>query len=122
MIDLNGMSLGDRLHHIRRFWGTQTEDYNWFKHAHKTFFMDVGLKENVFTCNYEGLEFLAEHSWWKHTWRLCSTFNCELDIDSDYLPQNPHENDRAIMELFINLGLWSKHHLIILNKQWTQGC
>ena len=63
MIDLNGMSLGDRLHHIRRSWGTQTEDYNWRKHAHKACLMDVGLEGNVFTCNYGALEFPAEHSW-----------------------------------------------------------
>ena len=37
MIELNGMNLGDRFHHIRRFWGTQTEEYNWLKHAHETF-------------------------------------------------------------------------------------
>ena len=28
MIELNSMGLGDRIHHIRRFWGTQTEEYN----------------------------------------------------------------------------------------------
>ena len=116
MIELNSMSLGDRLHHIRRFWGTQTEDYNWLKHAHKTFLMDVGLEGNVLTRNYSALEFLAEHSWWKHTCRLCHSFDCELVIDSDYLPQNPRENDRAIMKLFINSGLWLKHQVIILNR------
>ena len=116
MIELNGMSLGDRLHHIRRFWGTQTEDYNWLKHAHKTFLMDVDLEGNAVTRNYGAVKFLAEHSWWKHTWRLCNSFDCKLVINSDYLPQNPRENDRVIMELFINLGLWSKHNLIILNR------
>ena len=67
MIDLNSMSLGDMLHPIRRFWGTQTEDYNLIKHAYETFLMDVGLEGNIFTRNYGALEFLAEHSWWKHT-------------------------------------------------------
>ena len=116
MIELNDMSLGDRLHHIRRFWGTQTKEYNWLKHTHETLLMDVGLKGNVVTCNYGALEFLAEHSWRKHTWRLCYSFDCKLVIDSDYSPQNPRKNDRAIMELFINSSLWSKHHLIILNR------
>ena len=78
--------------------------------------MDVGLEGNVFTRNYGALEFLVEHSWWKHTWRLCYTFNCKLVINSDYLPLNPRESDHAIMELFINSGLWAKHHLIILNR------
>ena len=59
MIELNGMSLRDRLHHIRRFWGTQTKEYNWLKHAYETFLVDVGLGGNVVTCNYEALEFLT---------------------------------------------------------------
>ena len=78
--------------------------------------MDVGLEGNAFTHNYGALEFLAEHSWWKHTWRLCYTFDCELVIDSYYLPLNPRESDRAIRELLFNSGLRSKHHLIILNR------
>ena len=77
--------------------------------------MDMGLEGNVVTRNYGVLEFLAEHSWWKHTWHLCYLFDCELAINSDYLPQKLCEDNHAIMELFINLGLWSKHHLIILN-------
>ena len=78
----------------------------------------MGLEGNVFTHNYGALAFLAEHSWWKHTWRLCYTFDCELVIDSDYLPLNPGESDCAIMELFINSGLWSKHHMIIRFKRF----
>ena len=86
MIDLNSMSLGDRLHHLRRFWGTQTEDYNYIKHAYETFIIDAGLEGNVFTHNNSALEFLEEHNWWKHTWRLCYMFDCELVIDSSYMP------------------------------------
>ena len=67
--------------------------------------MDVGLEGNVVTRNYAALEFLAEHSLWKHTWHLCYLFDCELVINSDYLPQNPRKDDCAIIELFINSGL-----------------
>ena len=116
MIELNGMSLGDRIHHIRRFWGTPTEEYKWLKHAHKTFIMDAGLEGNVLTRNYGALGFLVEHSWWKHTWHLCYLYDCELVFDSDYLPTNPRENNRAFIKLLINSGLWSKHHMIILNR------
>ena len=62
MIELNGIGLRDRIHHIRRFWGTATEEYNWLKHAHETFLMDEGLGGNVVTRNYGALGFLAEHS------------------------------------------------------------
>ena len=64
--------------------------------------MNVGLEGNVVTCNYGTLGFFAEHSWRKHTWHLCYLFDCEVVIDSDYMPQNPREVDRVIMELFIN--------------------
>ena len=57
------MGLGERIHHVRRFWGTQTEEYNWLKHAYGTFLMDVGLEGNVLTQNYAALGYLAEHSW-----------------------------------------------------------
>ena len=93
MIDFNSMSLGDRLHRIRRFWGTQTEDYNLIKHAYEIFIMDVGLEGKVFTRNYSALKFLAEHSWWKHTWHLYYTFDCDLVIDPDYMPLRVREKD-----------------------------
>ena len=112
----NSTSLVDIFHHVRRFWGTQTEDYNWIKHEYETFLVDVGLEGNIFTRNYSALEFMAEHSWWKHTWRLCYTFDCELVIDSVYMPLRFRERDQVIMELFINSGLWSKRRLIIRNR------
>ena len=98
MIHLNSMSLGDRLHHIRRFWGTQTEDSNWIKHVYETFIMDLGLEGNVFTRNDGALECLAEHSWWKNTWHLCYIFNCELVIDPDYMLSRVREREREIKQ------------------------
>ena len=102
MMELNSKGLGERIHHVRRFWGTQTKEYNWLKHTYETFLMDVGLEGNVIARNYATLGYLAEHSWWKHTWHLCHLFECELIIDSECLPQKQRGDDCAIMELFLN--------------------
>ena len=78
--------------------------------------MDVGLEGNVITQNYAALSYLAEHSWWKHIWHLCHLFECKLIFGSYCLPRKQRGDDRAIMELFLNSGLWSKQQLIILNR------
>ena len=78
--------------------------------------MDDGLEGTVITRNYAALGYLAEHSWWKHTWHFCHLFERELIFGSDCLPRKQCGDNCAIMELFLNSGLWLKQQLIILNR------
>ena len=68
MLDLNILCLGEKLHYIRSFWGTPTEEGRQLLHIYETFLMDVGLNGDVLTCNFNSLGYLVEHGWFKNLW------------------------------------------------------
>merc|ERR1712115_535155 len=83
---------------------------------YKTFLMDVGLNGNVFSRDYKALEYLAEHSWFKHLWQMCHLFKCDLTLNFPENPQRIREGDKALIEVFIESGLFSKKQIKILQR------
>ena len=116
MFDLNILCLGEKLHHVRSFWGTLTEEGRQLLHMYETFLMDVGLSGDVLARDFNALGYLAEHSWFKNLWQLCHRFQCTLTLDFPENPQRGREGDRALIEVFIDSGLYSKRQIEILQR------
>ena len=112
MFDLNILCLGEKLHHIRTFWGTLTEEGRQLLHMYETFLMDVGLSGDVLARNFNALGYFAEHSWFKNLWQLCHHFQCTL-MGS---PQRGREGNRALIEVFVESGLYSTRQIEILQR------
>ena len=69
------------------------------------------LGGNIFERNYDTLGVLAEHFWFEHTWRLCYKFDVVIELNSSYNVPSNRVNDRPIMEIFIDSGIWSDQEL-----------
>ena len=76
MFDLNIKCLGVKLHYLRTYWGTPTQEGCHLQQMYKVFLMDIGIGGNIFNRDYMSLEYLTKHSWFKHLWQLCNKFNC----------------------------------------------
>ena len=116
MFDLNILNLGAKLHYLRVFWGTLTKQGDRLRQMYEAFLMDVGLDGNIFDKNYNVLGYLAEHSWFEHTWQLCHMFQCKLTLQFPENPEQGREGDKAILQVFLDSGLFSKKKIKILQR------
>ena len=109
--DLNIECLGKRFYFISRFWDTPTNVGRMMRQAFETFQLSLGLGGNIFERNYDMLGVLAEHCWFEHTWRLCYKFDVVIELNSSYNVPSIRVNDRPIMEIWIDSGIWSDQEL-----------
>ena len=114
MFDLNIKCLGAKLHYLRTHWGSQTQEGEHLQVMYEAFIMDIGLGGNIFARDYATYEYLAEHSWFKHLWRLCDMFNCELSIDFSPHMQQQREGDCVLMDALLHSALFDKATIKVL--------
>ena len=72
MFDLNMKCLGAKLHYLRTHLGSQSQEGQHLQLMYEAFLMDIGPEGNIFDCDHNALEYLAEHIWFKHLW--CGAF------------------------------------------------
>ena len=116
MFDLNIKCLGAKLHYLRTHWGSQTQEGEHLQVMYEAFIMDIGLGGNIFARDYATYEHLAEHSWFKHLWRLCNMFNCDLSIDFPPNTQQQREGDRALMDVILDSGHFDRATIMVLQR------
>ena len=116
MFDLNIICLGAKLHYLRTHWGSQTQEGKHLQAMYEAFIMDIGIGGNIFARDYATYKHLAEHSWFKHLWRLCDMFKCELSIDFSPHVQQQREGDRALMDVFLDSRLFDKAAIMVLQR------
>ena len=111
MFDLNIERLGRKVFFLRRHWNTPEVMGQMLKHAYEVFQVDVGLDGNVFTRNFERLSQLSAQNWFYDLWRLCAHFCVSLTVHEENRIPLVREGDRALMECFIDLGVFDVEQL-----------
>ena len=74
----------------------------------------MGLGGNIFELDYDSLEKLAEHSWFKHLWRLCHMFSSSIIFNTKYKVPLMRQRDKPIMDVFCESGIWQMEQLLVL--------
>jgi len=115
MFDLNVDNLGLRIHFLRQHWGIPSPIGNILRQGYEAFLMDVGLNGNIFTRDFERLGQLAADGWFKTTWQLCHMFNVDLRINECHDIPLIRQNDKALMECFLDCGRYDIKQLVSLN-------
>jgi hypothetical protein len=115
MFDLNVDNLGLRIHFLRQHWGIPSPIGNILRQGYEAFLMDVGLNGNIFTRDFERLGQLAADGWFKTTWQLCHMFNVDLRINECHDIPLIRQNDKALMECFLDCGRYNIKQLVSLN-------
>ena len=77
--------------------------------------MNVGLKGDIFVQDFSHLGELAEDCWFKKTWESCHRFKAALIIHEFHDVPKTRRRDKALMECFINCGVYNINELSILN-------
>ena len=104
MFNLNVDGLGVRIHFLKQNWGLNMAAGHLLRHAYKVFQMEVGLDGNIFTRDYDKLEYLSSHSWFKATWALCWRFRVNIRIsDENDIPPS-HEGATPSRRPFLTTG------------------
>lgn len=116
MFDLNIKGLGVKLHYLRTYSGSPTQEGRHLKQMYEAFLMDIGLGGNIFDRNYESLEYLAENSWFQHPWRLCHQFDYKLKISFPAHIQEQQKGDKALMDIFLDSKLFRREKLMVLQR------
>lgn len=78
--------------------------------------MDVGLDGNIFNRSFDSLGHLAEHSWFKTLWEFCNYYSVDFSFDGSINIPSVRVGDCALMECFLNSGIFTRHQLRVLNR------
>ena len=78
--------------------------------------MNVGLEENVFVQDFSYLGELAEDCWFKKIWEIWHIFKIALIMHESHDIPKIRRRDKALMECFINCGVYTITELSILNQ------
>ena len=113
---VNIENLGARCLLLQNHWATSSVDGTALQTGYETFRVDTGLGGNILTRNYDELEHLAKHSWWKMTWQLCHLYCVSIKFPSTFEPPAPRENDSSLMDVFVSQGIWNQSKLAVLNR------
>ena len=116
MFDLNVERLGAKVFFLRRHWGTQEVMGQMLRHAFEVFQVDVGLHGNIFTRDFKRLSHLAARSWFYDVWRLCDHFDVSLVVHRSNDIPLIRVGDRALMECFLDLRVFSSDQLDVLAR------
>ena len=103
-MNLNIKCFGAKLHYLCMHWGTKSQEGDHLQVQYEAFRMDIGLGGHVFA-----------RSWFKHLWHLCHMLKCELSIDFPAFVQQQRESNRALIDVFLDSGLFTSNTMKILN-------
>ena len=78
--------------------------------------MEVGLDGNIFTRDYDKLEYLSSHSWFKATWALCWRFRVNIRISAENDIPPSRDGDYSITEALLNNGSFGKQSIMVLKR------
>ena len=81
--------------------------------------MNEKLKGNIFVHDSSCLGELAEDCWFKKTWELCHRFKVALIIHESHDMPKIRQRDKALMEFFIDCGVYNIRELAVLNRVRT---
>ena len=96
-------------------WGSDSTLGMAFALVYEDFLMEVGLDGNILDRSFSKLSPLASHSWFKILWEYCDKYQVKLTFNEKFHIPKLRQNDRALMELFLDAGL-PMETLIILNR------
>ncbi|EJK71944.1 hypothetical protein THAOC_06571 [Thalassiosira oceanica] len=113
---VNIENLGARCLLLQNHWATSSVDGTALQTGYETFRVDTGLGGNILTRNYDELEHLAKHSWWKITWQLCHLYRVSVKFSSTFEPPKQRVNDSSLMDVFVSQGIWNQSQLAVLNR------
>ena len=116
MFIVNIENLGARCLLLQNHWATSSVDGTALQTGYETFRVDTGLGGDILTRNYDELEHLAKHSWWKITWQLCYLYRVSIKFSSTFEPPAQRENDSSLMDVFVSQGIWNQSELAVLNR------
>ena len=116
MFDLNVERLGAKIHFLRRHWNSNEAMGLMVRNAYETFQLDIGLHGNIFTRSFAEFSHLSADNWFYDLWRLCDHFEVSLIIHDSHDVPLLRDGDRALMECFISLGLFSDDQLDTLAR------
>ena len=114
--NLNIDNLGDRFHFITCHWDLPTAAGQTLRHAYEIFRISVGLGGNIFERDFKHLGELAEPCWFTHTWKLCHRFSSPIEFGNEFEVPLMRERDIALIDSFIDTGIWQIADLKILNR------
>ena len=115
--NLNIDNLGDRFHFITCHWDLPTAAGQTLRHAYEIFRISVGLGGNIFERDFDHLGKLAEPCWFTHTWKLCHRFSSPIEFGNEFEVPLMRERDIALIDSFIDTGIWQIADLLILNSE-----
>ena len=114
--NLNIDNLGDRFLFITCHWDLPTAAGQTLRHAYEIFRISVGLGGNIFERDFKHLGELAEPCWFTHTWKLCHRFSSPIEFGNEFEVPLMRERDIALIDSFIDTGIWQIADLKILNR------
>ena len=120
--DLNIDNLRARFFFISRHWDLPFNSGIVLRHCYETFWISVGLRGNIFELDYDSLGQLAEHSWFKHRWRLCHMFLSPIIFNTKYEVPLMRQRDKPIMDVFRESGIWQMEQLLVFQCMWRYKC
>ena len=120
--NLNIDNLGARFLFISRHWDLPSPPGIVLIHCYETFQISVGLGWNIFELDFDSLEQLAEHSWFKHLWLLCHMFSSPIISNTKYKIPLIRQRNKPIMDVFRDSGIWQMEHLLFLQCMWRYKC
>ena len=120
--DLNIDNLGARFLFISRHWDLPSPPGIVLRHCYETFRLSVGLGGDIFELDYDSLEKLAEHSWFKHLWLLCHMISSPIIFNTKYKIPQMRKKDRPIMDVFRDSGIWQMKQLLVLQCMRRYKC
>ena len=70
----------------------------------------------MFQRDFSHLGKLAEPCWFTHIWKLCHRFQSSIKFHTNFEVPLMREQDIALMDAFIDTGIWQIEDLKILNR------
>ena len=86
--------------------------------AYQVFQVEVGLNGNLFDYSFEVYGNFATHGFFQNLWQLIRLFVSRFPIHDTFDIPLLCKDDRTIMELVADTGIFSRGELIRLNRYW----
>ena len=119
LFNFNVDRLGAKILFLQRHWNMPETMGRMLMRAFHVFQMDTGIQGNIFTRKFVTgqVSNLADRStWFYDLWRLCDHFNVDLVVNADDNIPRIREGDKALMECFIDLAVYTSKELAILGR------
>ena len=117
------MGQGNRFYFIIGcHWDLNSAAGQTLRHAYETLHLSVGLGGHIFERDFDHLGKLAEPCWFTHTWQLCHRFSSPIKFAAEFEVPSIRQGDKALMDSFIDTGIWQIEQLEILNRVRRYKC